>query len=424
MLHLILKSHFEFRCKGYNNLMVIERDISQILEELSQKYPVITITGPRQSGKTTITQKFFKGYEYINLENPRVELQAKEDPEKFLSKFDKGVIIDEIQKVPELTSYIQVICDERKQEGMFILTGSQNFSLIESVSQSLAGRSAILELLPLSFREIMKSPYRQRYKTESSGKNIQIKINDEKLKLDKLMLTGFYPRIYDKDIHHEDFYIDYIKTYIERDLRDMKQIQNLSLFRKFMSMCASRIGQPLNLTNISNDLGVSYPTLKDWLHLLGASYLIFLLEPFNENINKQLTKSPKLYFTDTGLACFLLNINTTEELAVHPLRGNLFENLVVIEFLKNKLHEHKAINLSFFKDKYAEVDLLIKEANKFLLYEIKSAETFTEDFLQGLDYFEKLFPSRVQQRSIIYGGSESYSIKNTKVTNLETLVTS
>lgn len=401
--------------------MVIRRNIEKVLKTLSKQYPVITITGPRQSGKTTLVKNFYKGYKYVNLENPRVEQEAKDDPEKFLSKFDEGVIIDEIQKIPELTSYIQVICDDRKKPAMFVLTGSQNFSLIKSVSQSLAGRSAILELLPFSFNELMSSEYAKLYQP-TKKKNAQIKINEEKLDLDKLMLTGLYPGIYDRKIDAEDFFIDYVKTYVERDLRDLKQIQNLSQFRKFMSMCAARVGQVLNLSNISNDLGVSSVTLKDWLNLLEASYLVYLLEPFNENINKQLTKSPKLYFTDTGLICFLLNINTTSELEHHPLRGNIFENLVVAEFLKNRLHHHKAVNLSFFKDKYAEVDLMIKEANKFSIYEIKSAETISDDFFYGLNYLSKLIPKKIIDQSIIYGGSEDYSLKNTKIVQFRSLI--
>ena len=397
---------------------MIKRDISKILDKLSGKYPVITITGPRQSGKTTIVQSFYRGYDYINLEHPNTAYQAAEDPERFLSKFNKGVIIDEIQKVPELTSYVQVICDERKGDALFILTGSQNFSLIKSVSQSLAGRSAMFELLPLSFNEIMGSSYAKLYKPQKAKKKTQIKINREKFNYNKLMLRGFYPRIYDKNIAAEDFYIDYVKTYIERDLRDLRQIHDLNLFRKFMSLCAARTGQVLNLSNISSDLGVSSATLKDWLRLLEASYLVFLLPPFNKNINKQVIKSPKLYFTDTGLLCFLLNINTEEELDFHPLRGNIFENLVIVEFLKHRLNAHKPLNMCFFRDKYAEVDLLLKESDQYALYEIKAAETFTEEFLHGLNYFEKLQAVKIKTRNIIYGGSDAYTIKDAFVSEL------
>ncbi len=400
---------------------MIERQIAKKLLYFAKKYPVVTITGPRQSGKTTLIKECFPDYDYVNLEKLSLQEEATKDPEGFLSRYKGGLIIDEIQRVPNLTSYIQVIVDERKQDGMFILSGSQNFSLIQSINQSLAGRTAILELLPLSFSELQHSKYYKEFKPKVSKKNIQIKFQSEKLNLDKLMFKGFYPRVYDKKLSPGDFYADYVKTYIERDLREIKEIHNLSAFKKFMRMCASRIGQPLNLTNISNDLGVSSVTLKDWLNILEASYVVYLLEPFYENINKQLIKSPKLYFTDTGLVCYLLGINNVEEIASHPLKGNIFENLIIIEILKTLLNQHKPTNLSFYRDKYHEVDLLYKNAAKFTICEIKLANTIADEFYSGLGYLRKVLAEKIQRESIIYGGVESYKVNGTHILGLESL---
>lgn len=398
---------------------MIKREISKYLQYLSKKYPVITITGPRQSGKTTLARGFFKNYDYVNLENLRERNFASSDPEKFLARYSKGVIIDEVQYVPELTSFIQVIVDERKKNAMFVLTGSRNFSLIKSVSQSLSGRTSILELMPLSFSEINRSKYKKLFLRGKSKS--QIKIKEEKLQLDKLLYTGFFPKIYDKDINPTVYYADYVRTYIERDLRDIANIKDLSNFRKFIVLCASRAGQVLNLSNISSDLGVSSTTLKEWLSILEASYIIFLLKPFYGNINKQLIKSPKLYFTDTGLICYLLGIDNPNHLEDHPLRGNIFENLIISEILKYRLNNGRTINLNFYRDKYKEVDLMYASANKFIVCEIKSAETISQDFFSGLNYIESLFPKQVHDKAIIYGGSETYEMNKIKILNLENL---
>lgn len=398
---------------------MIKREIIKHLHYLSNKYPVITITGPRQSGKTILAQIFFKKHDYVNLENLRERDFAKKDPEKFLSRFLKGVIIDEIQHVPELTSYIQVIVDERKKDSMFVLTGSRNFTLMKSVSQSLSGRTSLIELMPFSFSEIAQTNYIKMFKAKSS--KAQIKMEEEKLKIDKLLYTGLYPRIYDKLINPTVYYSDYVKTYIERDLRDIKDIKDLNSFRKFLIACASRVGQVLNLSNISSDLGISSTTLKDWLSILEASYIIFLLPPFYENINKQLVKSPKLYFIDSGLVCYLLGIDDSKQLIDHPLRGNIFENLIVLEILKSRLNNGKTTNLFFYRDKSKEVDIICKQANKITAIEIKSAETINSEFFNSLNYLKKLFPKRVKDRVLVYSGSESYEMNKTKIINLESL---
>ncbi|MBI2995096.1 MAG: ATP-binding protein [Candidatus Melainabacteria bacterium] len=398
---------------------MIKRDVTSFLDYTAGKYPVITITGPRQSGKTTLAKEFFKDYEYVNLESLRERTFAQNDPEKFLSRYPDGVIIDEVQHVPELTSYIQVIVDERKKDAMFVLTGSRNFSLIKSVSQSLSGRTSIIELLPLSYKELLKSKYIKSFLQKK--KNVQIKMKNEKFQIDKLMYSGLFPRIYDKDINPTVYYGDYTKTYIERDLREIKEIKNVNSFRKFLSLCAARSGQILNLSNIASDVGVSSVTLREWVSILEASYIIFLIKPFYGNINKQLVKSPKLYFTDTGLICYLLGIDSPQLLQDHPLRGNIFENLIVSEVLKFRLNQGRGVNIDFFKDKYKEIDLLYKQSNKFVACEIKSSETINEEFFIGLDYIEKLFPKQLKSRVIIYGGTESYEMNKTRIVNLQNL---
>lgn len=398
---------------------MISRKIKKHLNYISKKYPVITITGPRQSGKTTLAKNFFNNYDYVNLENLRERNFAKVDPEKFLARYSKGVIIDEVQHVPELSSYIQVIVDERKKNAMFVLTGSQNFTLIKSISQSLSGRTSILELMPFSFSEISKSKYMKLFAHKKT--KAQIKTKEEKLQIDNLLYSGLYPKIYDKNINPTIYFGDYIKTYIERDLRDIKNIKDLNSFRKFIVSCASRVGQVLNLNNISSDIGISSTTLKEWLSLLEASYIIILLKPFYRKINKQLIKSPKLYFNDTGLVCYLLGIDNQKQLIDHPLRGNIFENLIITEILKFRLNEGKILNLNFYKDKYKEIDLIYNLANKFIALEVKSAETIDEQFFTGLNYLEKLFPKQISNKAIIYSGSESYEINKTKILNLENL---
>ena len=398
---------------------MIKRGILKHLDYLSGKYPVITITGPRQSGKTTLARDFFKDHDYVNLENLRERNFAQSDPEQFLSRYSKGVIIDEIQYVPELTSYIQVIVDERKKDSMFVITGSRNFSLIKSVSQSLSGRTSILELLPFSYDEISESKYVKLFSGRAS--KAQIKLKKEKIQIDKLLYTGFFPKIYDKEINPTIYYGNYVKTYIERDLRDIKQIKDLNSFRKFISLCASRVGQILNLSNISSDLGISSVTLKEWVSILEASYMIFLLKPYYENINKQLIKSPKLYFTDVGLVAYLLDISTPKQLEDHPLRGNIFENLIVIEMLKHRLNAGRSINLNFLRDKYKEVDLVYKHGNKLNLFEIKSAETITSEFFSGLGYFKNLFKKQISGQGVIYAGTETYEMNKVKILNLQTI---
>lgn len=386
---------------------MIEREISSYLKKLIKKYPVITITGPRQSGKTYLAKNTLTNYEYVNLEDLEIRSFAKNDPKGFLKKYPGKIIIDEIQRAPELTSYIQVISDERKQSGQFILTGSQNFQIMDTLSQSLAGRTANLTLLPFSFNEIEK-----KYKKKDF--------------IDTLIFTGFYPAIYDKNLKPTEMLSNYVSSYVERDLKQLSEIKNLDLFQRFMVLCAGRVGQLLNLNNISNDLGVSSNTLKEWLSLLRASYIIFLLQPYHPNVNKRLVKSPKLYFYDVGLASYLLGIDDSKQIKSHPLRGQLFENLIVIETLKHRYNKGLNNNLSFYRDSNSnEIDLIYQIANKFTAVEIKSTSTirfdkeYGKDIFKSLDNIQSVMKEKVNNRVIVYAGDSDYNVQRYTVRNIK-----
>ena len=365
--------------------MMIEREITDHLRLLAEKYPVVTVTGPRQSGKTTLVKHVFKDKAYINLENPEEREFAQTDPKGFLNKIPGGAILDEIQRVPNLLSYIQVITDEKKQTGMFVLTGSQQFELLEFIDQSLAGRTALINLLPLSLSEL-KDHHTYSNKNEVIHK-------------------GFYPRIFDRQLEPYQAYGDYYETYVERDLRKLINVKNLSQFQKFVKLCAGRIGQLLNLTAIGNDIGISHTTAREWLTILETSFIIFLLEPFYRNIRKRLVKSPKIYFFDVGLAAYLLGIEEESHLENHPLRGNLFENLVLMEILKYRFNNGKKSNLNFYRDSTGnEVDVLYNVAQRAVAIEIKSAESINSDFFKGLRAFESAVPEMVLGKALVYGG--------------------
>lgn len=380
--------------------MSAKRELRTYIEEISLIYPVIAILGPRQSGKTTLAQKVFNKKPYVNLEKPKDRDFALSDPELFLNQFPEGAIIDEIQHVPSLFSYIQAIVDEKKQKSMFVLTGSQNFALMKDISQSLAGRIGLASLLPFSITEIKKN-----------YKDVDLK------NIEELIYTGFYPKIYDEKAKPRIIHEDYIKTYLERDLRDWAQIQDLNLFRRFMKMCACRVGQVLNMSNIGEDLGVSHTTIKKWINLLEASYIIYLLPAFNSNINKQLVKSPKLHFYDVGLAAHLLDIETPKQLITHSLRGNLFENLVVSEVIKFRYNQGLKSNLYFYRDKRYEVDLLYKVAEDLMPIEIKSGQSISEDYFKNLEYFANLFPKNTINPTVVYAASQEQKRSNALVTH-------
>lgn len=366
---------------------MIEREIAGKIVQYAAQYPVVTITGPRQSGKTTLCRMLFPDRAYVNLESIDERGFAERDPKGFLSRFPDGAIIDEIQRAPDLLSYIQVEVDEIRRAGRYIITGSQNFELLNTVSQSLAGRTALVRLLPLSVAEVRKT-----------GKIAS---------LDQLLYRGGYPRIYDQDLNPTEALAFYVGTYVERDLRMLINIKDLSRFEVFLKLCAGRTGQILNLSSLGNDCGVNHNTVKSWLSILEASFLIKLLPPYYRNFNKRLVKSPKLYFLDTGLACFLLGIQSEEHLPAHPLRGALFETFVVSELLKSRFNRGKTDNLYYFRDnKGNEVDLVLDQGIAQRIVEIKAGQTITSSFFKGLQYFAKL-SGEVEKSFLVYGGKET-----------------
>jgi len=361
---------------------MIKRLVEAKLIKLSKEYPVVTITGPRQSGKTTLSKKCFPDYLYCSLEDLDQREFAQTDPRGFLDQSDK-MVIDEIQKVPSLVSYIQGIVDNRDAPGQFILTGSHQFELTSIVSQSLAGRTAIIKLLPFSIKEL-----------------------DEDISLSGLLYRGFYPRIIDKGLNPTEALSFYTNTYLERDLREIKEIKNLSQFESFLKLCASNIGQILNKNRLANDIGVDSKTVDSWLSVLQASFIIYLLPPHFKNFRKRLVKSPKLYFYDVGLASYLLGIKNEKHIDSHPLKGSLFENLVIIEKLKEKLNQVETPSFYFFRDSVGnEVDLLEESGPKVYTYEIKLSKTLSSSVFKGLNYYQKLNPDN-DKSFLIYTGKE------------------
>lgn len=369
-------------------MLLVTRTIENVLSIYARQYPVITITGPRQSGKTTLCRKVFSDKPYVNLEAPDTRQFAQDDPRGFLSQYPEGAILDEIQRAPDLVSYIQEIVDREPLDGRYILTGSQQFEVSNSINQSLAGRTALIKLLPFSLEELSNS-----YTIPT---------------VDELLYHGFYPRIWDKKLNPTQALRDYFETYIERDLRQLVFIKDLNLFQRFIKLCAGRVGQLLNLNSLANDTGVSHTTASNWLSLLEASYIVFLLQPYYRNISKRLVKSPKLYFYDVGLVSYLLGIENKKHIARDPLRGHLFENMVVAETLKYRLHHGKGNNLYFYRDsKGNEVDLVLTKGADLFPIEIKSGMTITKDYFKGLKHFSKVFPKNIPDGSgLIYAGEE------------------
>lgn len=354
---------------------MIAREISPHLLNCFKKYPVVTLTGPRQSGKTTLVRELFKDKPYANLEHPGTREFAQNDPDAFLVQFPEGAVIDEIQRVPELTSYIQVIVDEKRRNGLFVLTGSHQFSLREAVNQSLAGRTAILRLLPLSLTELAAA-----YPVPE---------------LDELLWRGLYPRVHAEGIAPDQAYSDYFETYIERDLRQILQIKDLSLFQRFVRLCAGRVGQLVNLNGLAADTGITQPTAREWLSVLESSFILYRLPPWHSNIPKRYIKSPKLYFHDTGLAVWLSGITESSQLGNHPLRGAFYENLVVSEALKHFENNGIHAPLMFFRDQTGnEIDLLIPRGAQQQPVEIKSGQTLSSNWLDRLKWFGRTFPEQ------------------------------
>jgi len=377
---------------------MIERDITNELVECAAEYPVVTILGPRQSGKTTLVQMNFPDRPYFSLEYPDVRAAAEADPRGFLSQEEDGAILDEVQRLPALLSYIQGIVDKARRPGMFILTGSHQPRLHEAISQSLAGRTAMLALWPFSLAEL------RRYKSD--------------WRAFELVVKGFFPRLHEEDLEPRRFYNSYLQTYVERDVRALINLRDLSQFQKFLTLLASRVGQVVNFTSLSNDVGVSATTIKSWLSVLKASYVVFELPPFFANIRKRLIKSPKLYFTDVGFAAFLLGIHTEEQASRDPLRGNLYENLVIADIVKGALNRGIRPEIYFFRDSHGnEIDLLIREDGVLIPVEIKSAATFSTDFVKGLERFKDLGLDRVAAGAVLYDGEQRFKIRGVRIFN-------
>ena len=368
---------------------MIEREIAPCLIDLFQRYPFVTVTGPRQSGKTTLCRETFPHLSYVNLEAPDQREFAESDPRGMLARLGTGAIIDEIQRVPSLLSYLQVIGDERRESSLYVLTGSEHFKLSDAINQSLAGRTALLHLLPFSMAE------RKRIKPSES--------------VDELLYDGFYPRVHDQGLEPRQAYADYVATYVERDVRQVGEIRNVSSFQRFVRLCAGRVGQLVNLSSLGADAGVTHVTARHWLSLLEASYIAFRLPPFHANIRKRLVKSPKLYFYDVGLAAHLIGIEHAEQLATHPLRGALFENMIVVECLKYRLNRGRRSNLSFYRDSQGlECDLLFEAAAGTVAIEIKSGMTIASDYFAALNRIVELIPN-VSKKVVVYGGIERQS---------------
>jgi predicted AAA+ superfamily ATPase len=372
---------------------MIPRILETRLRELAAKFPIVTVTGPRQSGKTTLCRALFRDKPYVSLEAPDVQAYARTDPRGFLADYAGGAVLDEVHRVPELLSYLQPLVDEQPTRGRFILTGSANFALLQSLGQSLAGRTALLELLPLSLEEIRRFP-------APPGD------------LWTLLWRGSYPALYDRELEAGDWYPSYVSTYLERDVRTILAVGDLLAFQTFLRLCAGRVGQLVNFSALAADAGVTHNTARAWLSVLEAGYVAWRLPPFHANLSKRLVKTPKLHFIDTGLACYLLGIRSAGQLREHPLRGAIFETWVASEILKPRIHRGLPPGLSFCRDrKGSEVDLVIEDGRSLFAVETKSGQTIAGDFFAGLESFRALTaksqPALHPKNFLVYGGAES-----------------
>ena len=357
-------------------------------KKLAQSFPIVSLIGPRQSGKTTLAKAIFPGHTYISLEDLDNRAYAETDPRGFLADYNHNVIIDEAQRAPDLFAYMQTKVDEFDKPGQYILTGSAHLTLLEKLTQSLAGRAALLKLLPLSITEL---------------------INHNSLKKDSAtqLFTGFYPRLYKHNIEPFDWYPNYIQTYIEKDVREITNVKNLLTFKRFLSLCAGRQGQLLDVSALANDCGIARQTVNEWLSVLEASYLIYLLPSFHKNFSKRLIKSPKLFFYDTGLVCSLLKIENQEQLKTHYLKGAIFEGYVITEIIKHRYNRGLEPHVYYWKEKHGnEVDCIIEQANRLLSFEMKPGKTVSNDFFKGLKYWQALSGEKPDNSYLIYGGDQ------------------
>jgi predicted AAA+ superfamily ATPase len=375
-----------------------KRTIEQAIKQYAKKYPVLAVTGPRQSGKTTMLKTMFSNYTYISLENPDMREFATKDPNGFFATYSGNLILDEVQQTPALFSYIQTIADASGKMGQFILSGSQNFQLMQNITQSLAGRVALFKLLPFDLTEL----------------------NDAKLlpkSYEEIMVRGCYPAIYDRDITSKVFYSNYLQTYVEKDLKQLIEVRDLRQFRNFIGLCAARAGQLLNLNALANECGISQPTAKAWLSVMESSYIVFLLQPYHVNFNKRIVKTPKLYFYDTGLLCHLLKISNPNSIPLHPNKGSLFENFMVSEAFKQNDHKYLHADFCFWRDASGhEIDLLTEHNDKITIAEIKATATLKNDDFNGLNYFASLPGSNVKSKHLIYTGELSQKRSQANIT--------
>lgn len=380
--------------------MIIQRDIEQAINKHFKNYPVIGLTGPRQSGKTTLTKLIFKGHKYVTLEDIDTKRYAASDPRGFLTYESKyqGLIIDEIQNVPELFSYIQSIVDNNKKASEYILTGSQNFLLLEKITQSLAGRIALFNLLPLSISELKKN-------------------NLLDVQIDELLYKGFYPKLHSSKEDIEFWYKNYINTYLEKDIRQIKNIKDLLKFQHFIKLCAARVGQLFNYSSIASECGINDKTVKEWLSILHASFIIYFLRPYHEGFGKRLVKQPKLYFYDTGLVNYLLDIKSPKQLSTHYIKGQLFENLIANELVKLRLNQGRDPNIYFWRDNHGhEIDVMIENAGELIPVEIKSGMTVNSDYFKNIKFWSRLI--QFSKSYVIYSGLvEQNRSDGTKIIN-------
>ncbi len=398
---------------------MIPRVLERVLKDRATQYPVVTLTGPRQSGKTTLVRETFPGHQYVSLEDPDVREFALADPRGFLGQFAGGVILDEAQRTPDLFSYIQTIVDREDSPGRFILSGSQNFLLLRSISQTLAGRSAVLHLLPLSLGEVAG---RESVSLETLGKELPAGGVAAPSDPMETLFRGFYPRIYDKGLDPSVWHSGYSQTYVERDVREVVNVGDLEAFGRFVRLCAGRTGQLLNLTSLANDTGITHTTARRWISILEASFLITLLRPYHANFGKRLIKSPKLYFLDTGLLCYLLRIQSPEDLRHHASRGPIFESFVVADLMKNFLNQGRPADLFFWRDAAGhEIDVVIDRGSEQVAVEVKSAQTIAQDFFAGLDLWRTLVGDPEAPAALVYGGDRSYRRSGISVQSWSTL---
>jgi predicted AAA+ superfamily ATPase len=368
-------------------MSAVKRTIESSIKYYAKKYPVLAVTGPRQSGKTTMLKTMFPKYTYISLENPDLREFATTDPNGFFEYYSGNLILDEVQQTPALFSYIQTLVDASGKMGQFILSGSQNFHLMQHITQSLAGRVALFKLLPFDFTELQQA---------------KLLPND----YEDILVKGSYPAIFDRALSSKVFYANYLQTYVEKDLKQLIDVRDLRQFRNFISLCAARSGQLVNLNSLGNECGISQPTAKAWLSVLESSYIVFLLQPYHVNFNKRIVKTPKLYFYDTGLLCHLLKITNPKSIQLHPLKGSLFENLIVAEAFKQNDHKYLHADFCFWRDASGnEVDLLVEHNDKLSIAEIKASSTIKNEHFKGLNYFGALEGSNVKSKNLIYTGA-------------------